>query len=433
MKRRDYFLLCGCMIMFCLTACSSDDNDTTTGAGEEPTNVEPTIVTPKTRADIVLTDAGSKVNDAANQFSLNFFNTVYQHQGAGSNLLISPFSTEAALAMTANGAEGTTLDEMLETLNMKEFGLDDINQYNQTIVKALTDLDNTSFVESANGIWVKKPITLLNSYASRVTTAYGANVENIDFSTGDIAAINDWTKAQTRGMIPTLFDEGETPNCDMLLANALYFNAVWASPFERELTRKGTFTNADGSLSTVDMMESVYEDRGYLSLGLSELCALPYGNRAYSMVFLLPHTDATLEEAIAELAGQDWKQVNTKLESRSAFAKLTLPRFELPATKYDLIPTLKDMGMQTPFTGSANFHAMVSDADVCIGKVNQKTALSVNEQGTQATAVTEVQMLLTGGDFTPTLTEFNLNRPFAFLIKEKSTGVILFAGTVNKL
>ena len=233
-------------------------------------------------------------------------------------------------------------------------------------------------------------------------------------------------------MIPSLFEEDETVDCAMLLANALYFNAVWKEPFMEERTKKSTFRNADGSSADVDMMSAEYDYRDYWSGKTFDLCALPYGNEAFSMVFLLPHEDATLDESIDELAQQDWKKIGESM-GNCQYVSLSVPKFELPATRYDLIPTLKSMGMQTPFIPSADFSGMTEDVTLCIDKVNQKAALTLNEQGTQAAAVTEVRMMVTGGDWTPTPIDFTLNRPFAFLIKEKSTGVILFAGAVNRL
>ena len=201
--KKEWIMLLVSIVML-TTACSSSDepeNSQTEEPAKGPTDnpSKPVVVVPKTRVDVSLTAEGSRINDAVNQFSLKFFNTLYQHQ-EGSNMMMSPFSAEVALSMAVNGARGTTLDEMLTAMNLKGFGIDDVNQYNQTIVKALTDLDNTSFVSSANGIWVKKPLRLLESYVSQMTGAFNANVGSIDFSREDISAINGWTKEQTHGM-----------------------------------------------------------------------------------------------------------------------------------------------------------------------------------------------------------------------------------------
>ena len=428
-------------VVMLATACSSSDEPEIqvqkpeSPQTEEPTEgptKDPVVVEPKTRVDVSLTAEGSRINDAVNQFSLKFFKTLYQHQKEGSNMMMSPFSAEVALSMAVNGARGMTLDEMLTAMNLKGFGIDDVNQYNQTIVKALTDLDNTSFVSSANGIWVKKPLQLLESYISQMKNAFNANVGSTDFSKEDLIAINDWTKEQTHGMIPALFDENEDVDCLVLLANALYFEAVWTKPFRSVFNEKGYFTNADKSQTLVEMMR----DGGYmnyLSCGSFSLCEKSYGNGAYSIVFLLPNDQVALDKSINALCQMNWKELNAKLTNSHQLVALNVPKFEIKEQTYDLIPTLKDMGMQIPFTGLADFRNMTEDVDLAIGKVNQKTALVLNEQGTQAAAVTEIQLIATATGNEPQPVYFKLNRPFAFLIKENSTGAILFAGAINKL
>ena len=428
-------------VVMLATACSSSDEPEIkvpkpeSPKTEEPTEgptKDPVVVEPKTRVDVSLTAEGSRINDAVNQFSLKFFKTLYQHQEEGSNMMMSPFSAEVALSMAANGARGMTLDEMLTAMNLKGFGIDDVNQYNQTIVKALTDLDNTSFVSSANGIWVKKPLQLLESYISQMTNAFNANVGSTDFSKEDLIAINEWTKEQTHGMIPALFDENEDVDCLVLLANALYFEAVWTKPFRSVFNEKGYFTNADKSQTLVEMMR----DGGYmnyLSCGSFSLCEKSYGNGAFSIVFLLPNDQVALDKSINALCQMNWKELNAKLTNSHQLVALNVPKFEIKEQTYDLIPTLKDMGMQIPFTGLADFRNMTEDVDLAIGKVNQKTALVLNEQGTQAAAVTEIQLIATATGNEPQPVYFKLNRPFAFLIKENSTGAILFAGAINKL
>ena len=428
-------------VVMLATACSSSDEPEIqvqkpeSPQTEEPTEgptKDPVVVEPKTRVDVSLTAEGSRINDAVNQFSLKFFKTLYQHQEEGSNMMMSPFSAEVALSMAVNGARGMTLDEMLTAMNLKGFGIDDVNQYNQTIVKALTDLDNTSFVSSANGIWVKKPLQLLESYVSQMTNAFNANVGSTDFSKEDLIAINDWTKEQTHGMIPALFDENEDVDCLVLLANALYFEAVWTKPFLSDFNEKGYFTNADKGQTLVEMMrEGGYMN--YLSCGSFSLCEKSYGNGAFSIVFLLPNDQVALDKSINALCQMNWKELNAKLTNSHQLVALNVPKFEIKEQTYDLIPTLKDMGMQIPFTGLADFRNMTEDVDLAIGKVNQKTALVLNEQGTQAATVTEIQLVATSGGDEPQPVYFKLNRPFAFLIKENSTGAILFAGAINKL
>lgn len=429
-KSNKLWLIALAAVTMMTVACSSDKEELTNELISNEGSSEPTVLEPKTRVDIVISPEESKVNDAVNQFSLKFFNQMANAPMAVPNVFVSPFSAQAALSMTANGAKGETLKQMLAALNMQDFDLNAINKYNQSIIKAIATLDNTSFLSSANGIWSR--VDLLESFIGSMQESYDAKAEKTDFSREALIAINDWAKEHTKGMIPELYDvdKGVSPSLFVVLANALYFNGAWKDPFDKAFTEKGVFTNSDKSQSVIDMMkESGY--RNYLDCGTFDLCEKPYGNEAFSMVFLLPHKGTALSQCIGELTMKDWKALTASLEESEKLVRLTVPKFEWKNLEYNLKPALESMGMQIPFTDQADFRNMTEWNGLFIGSVTQKTALSLNEQGTQAAAITKIEMWGSNGD--DNYVDFVLNRPFAFLIKEKSTGVILFAGAVNRL
>ena len=429
-KSNKLWLIALAAVTMMTVACSSDKEELTNEPISNEGSSEPTVLEPKTRVDIVISPEESKVNDAVNQFSLKFFNQMVNAPMAVPNVFVSPFSAQAALSMTANGAKGETLKQMLAALNMQDFDLNAINKYNQSIIKAIATLDNTSFLSSANGIWSR--VDLLESFIGSMQESYDAKAEKTDFSREALIAINDWAKEHTKGMIPELYDvdKGVSPSLFVVLANALYFNGAWKDPFDKAFTEKGVFTSSDKSQSVIDMMkESGY--RNYLDCGTFDLCEKPYGNEAFSMVFLLPHKGTALSQCIGELTMKDWKALTASLEESEKLVRLTVPKFEWKNLEYNLKPALESMGMQIPFTDQADFRNMTEWNGLFIGSVTQKTALSLNEQGTQAAAITKIEMWGSNGD--DNYVDFVLNRPFAFLIKEKSTGVILFARAVNRL
>ena len=429
-KSNKLWLIALAAVTMMTVACCSDKEELTNEPISNEGSSEPTVLEPKTRVDIVISPEESKVNDAVNQFSLKFFNQMVNAPMAVPNVFVSPFSAQAALSMTANGAKGETLKQMLAALNMQDFDLNAINKYNQSIIKAIATLDNTSFLSSANGIWSR--VDLLESFIGSMQESYDAKAEKTDFSREALIAINDWAKEHTKGMIPELYDvdKGVSPSLFVVLANALYFNGAWKDPFDKAFTEKGVFTSSDKSQSVIDMMkESGY--RNYLDCGTFDLCEKPYGNEAFSMVFLLPHKGTALSQCIGELTMKDWKALTASLEESEKLVRLTVPKFEWKNLEYNLKPALESMGMQIPFTDQADFRNMTEWNGLFIGSVTQKTALSLNEQGTQAAAITKIEMWGSNGD--DNYVDFVLNRPFAFLIKEKSTGVILFAGAVNRL
>lgn len=456
MKRHLITMMFALLVVGLLTACSNGDEQMTVitepevpqkeessdaddaqrdssqeseASKTEDSSGTPIVVVPKQREDITLTAEGSIINDAVNQFSLKFFKELYNHQTSPVNTMVSPFSAQVALSMAANGAKGQTLEEILTAMNLKDFSLDDVNQYNKTIVKALTELDNTSFVSSANGIWSK--VQLLESYINQIRSVFNANVKTTDFSKEDINAINNWAKEQTHGMIPTLIDKDSDVDFLVVLANALYFEAVWEEPFVSDFTKKDKFTNSDKSQTDVDMMrEAGY--RNYLNCSSFDLCEKRYGNSAFSMVFLLPHDNIALEKSINDFCQMDWKELSAKLSENFKYVLLSVPKIQIENQKYDLIPSLKDLGIQTAFNGLADFSNMTESTGLFISAVEQKTALILNETGTTAAATTAIELSAISTGEEPVPLDFKLNRPFAFIIKEKSTGAILFAGAINK-
>jgi serpin B len=202
---------------------------------------------------------------------------------------------------------------------------------------------------------------------------------------------------------------------------------MWSLPFNKELTRDATFTNEDGSVSSVPMMHRHLQFNYFKGSGF-ELAEMPYGNEAFSMVFLLPAEGATVGSVTESLDASVWNDCLSQLQQRSM--DISLPRMNL-AYEITLNDALRDMGMTLIFDETeADFSRINPDAPLVVSLVKQKTTLEINEEGSEASAATGIIMAGATGDIPPSL-EFN--RPFLFFIKEKSTGIILFAGYAKKL
>lgn len=399
-----------------LAACQNDEN--------------PSKPEPKPRKDISLTRVEQSLLDANTDFAFRFFSQVCNTEDEKPNVFISPLSASLCLSMITNGASGNTLTEMQDVLGFpaSSFSLDDLNNYNQKLTTALLDLDNTTQLGIANSIWVKQGFKVYDSFVNVNKQMYDAQVQELDFTSPAAKdVINRWCAEQTNDCIKEVI-KVIPANARMYLLNALYFKGIWASQFEKSATRQENFTNSDGTQQKVNMMNQT-EMFNYTKNSTFSIAELPYGNEAFSMVILLPSGGKTLDESLSELTSENWKEWNSNMAGKQLQVKL--PRFKVEYDK-TLIDDMIAMGMKDAFDGNKADFSKMSAAELYVGVLQQFTYINVDEEGTEAAAVT-VGGMLDSAVGLPVTIPFYVDSPFAFMIKEKSTGAILFMGKVTKL
>ena len=421
MNRNITLLLSALLTILLFASSSCDKNEKLPDNGELPDPIE-----------ISLRGEEVEMLEADQQFAFDFFTRVYDAEKIGQdrNFMISPLSLSMALAMTRNGAAGETEAAMTETLKLTPFNDEEaINSYYSKLREALLATDPSTKLSIANSIWTNKHITIKPAFIAANRDYFHSTVEAVDF--GDpatVGRINQWASDNTQELIDHVLDETD-PMALMYLLNAIYFKGIWTSQFNKKQTRKAPFTYEDGRVKQVDMMQQKAEFN-YTENETMQMVELPYGNQAFHMVVLLPKPGKKLTDINALLRdGNTWGNLNRGL--RSAMVDLQLPRFK---TEYNvrLNDLLTDMGMGIAFSpGVADFSRM-SDADAFISFVDQFTYISTDEEGTEAAAVTVVGVELTSIQEPRNIT-FHANRPFIYLIREKSTGAILFMGAVKNV
>jgi serpin B len=360
-----------------------------------------------------------------NTFAFRLFRMNLQEEKEKQNLLISPLSVSIALGMTWNGADGDTKKEMEEVLEMSGMSVDDINEYYQTVQEALLNVDPSTKLRIANSIWYKQNFPVKPEFLTINQNYFKAEARALDFSNPSaVKTINDWCAEKTDQLIPEIIDRIEN-DVVMYLINAVYFKGIWANRFEKNDTYTGDFTAETGEKIEVDMMNQTFTF-GYASDENAAYLDMPYGNKAFSMTVILPHEGKSLSGAADALTGEFWNEITGNMYPRNV--NVHLPRFKF---KYDIEmqQILKNMGMQESFTSAADFSGIAPD--VRISRVLHKTFVETNEEGTEAAAVTAVEMEFTVSA-EPSVIPFVANRPFMFVIREKSTGIILFVGKVGK-
>ena len=397
-----------------LTACQSEEGNP---------------LEPKERKDIVMSRSEEQMTEESTEFAFRFFNQINQSEKKEPNWMVSPLSASFALGMIANGAAGNTLAEIQQTLGFGQASLDEMNAYYRRMTNELLGLDNTTTMGIANSIWIRKGFKVYDSFVDINKKMYQAKVSSLDFSSPDAPAIiNRWCSEQTNGCIEEVIKE--TQASLMYLLNALYFKGVWVEKFQESATRLEDFCGENGTKSKVQMMNQTEHFR-YAYEETFCMAEFPYGNEAFSMVVVLPDEGQELDGVLEQLTFENWKKLNAQMRGQALSVKF--PKFELHYKK-DLIDDMKTLGVKDAFDEKADFSAL-SPAKLFLTLLEQYTYIKVDEKGTEAAAITVggFEMMAPGPLSPSEVVPFHMNRPFAFFIKEKSTGTILFMGKITKL
>lgn len=370
-----------------------------------------------------------------NGFTLNFFQSL-NGKMKNRSIVCSPLSITYVLSMVNDAAAGTTEQELEQTLGFHKGGIRAVNDYCKNLIYNLPHVDEKVQLDIANAIFLNDKYQLKKQFQQDMATYYDAKAEALDFSSpSTLDKINGWCNEKTRGMIPEILDNVDAAMVSYLL-NAIYFKAEWASMFEKKDTREEPFVTPDGETRVPLMHQNVYMN--YLRNDTYAAVSIPYGNGRWMMTVMLPEEGKTTDDIISSLAASGWSTDYLKNPLREAglyAVDLKLPRFVTAFDTNDaggLIELLKGMGIRQVFDENfAQVPNMCENADLFIGMMKQKAKIEVNEEGSEAAAVTVVGTYVTtsvGPTQEPPKATFHANRPFVYLIHEQSSGVILFVG-----
>ena len=375
-----------------------------------------------------------------NQFTLNFLKTVNEVDQSGKSFIYSPLSITYVLGMVNDAATGDTEKELEQTLGFHKGGIKAVNDYCKKLIEGLPKADNKVTLDIANAIFLNKDYALKQQFQQDMQDYYDAKAEALDFSSPlTLEHINGWCNDKTKGMIPKILDE-VNPDMVSYLLNAIYFKADWASKFDSKNTKDETFTTKTGSTTLPMMHQNVLIS--YLKTNTYSAVILPYGNSLWNMTVMLPEEGATTDDIIKEVAqssvlnNRGWCGTGGNV-FQGYEVDLKLPRFETASdtdeldVKNGLVGLMQKMGIKLAFDSDfAEIPNMCEDRNLYISMMRQKAKIKVNEEGSEAAAVTVAGMYATtavGPQEYPKAT-FHANRPFVYVISEASSGVILFVG-----
>jgi len=377
---------------------------------------------PKQPKQINLTTRANEVIAGSNGFGIDLFRVTALEEDA--NMMLSPLSAGTALTMLLNGCNTQTYVQIRDMLGYEGLTLDEINDAYRSLVEQLLVVDPEVQLALANAVWYRQGFEVKPDYLSTMDSAFVAQIGALDFSDPSaLETINNWAKDNTNGKIPKVLDEIES-DVVMFLMNALYFKGTWTYQFETSQTSVAPFHLANGSAVNVDMMRSLIPVKMHSDNGATAV-ELPYGRQNFSMVIILPEN--SLGEYLPDFEKTDWSSITAELDAitEPAEAEMIMPKFKFDYEKY-LNDQLKSMGMLDAFEPELADLSGISDADIYVDFVKQNTFVDVNEEGTEAAAVTTIGIKEVS--MPPT---FTVDKPFIFAIRERTTNTLLFIGKVE--
>lgn len=351
-----------------------------------------------------------------NEFGFDMMDKMEQHE----NLLFSPTSIKAALAMAYDGANNDTQKEFEDV-----FGFD---EQNSAFIEQLKQLKESAKI--SNSVWILKGYDVLPAYIDSLKSRYDAPPNHTDFKNKPAESaekINKWIENNTDGMIKKMLTPESVEEFKLALVNAIYFNQDWKLPFDESRTIEKDFNNLDGTVVKANMMRSLNRYRAYDGKK-EKVIELSYNDDKTSMIIVLPN----------KMQGYDLdNNAFTKLNNQLTWQKVNmeLPKFTFEIPTFEVRELLMSLGLKLAFTDVADFSGMREEKDLKIGNVLHKAKIIVNEKGTEAAAATVVGMVeITSVSVNPDpIMEFKADKPFFYFIKDNATGTLLFMGKMNAM
>lgn len=375
----------------------------------------------KVQTSLDLSKVQTSLLEGNSLFAIDIFKKLNE-EDANINIFISPISISTALTMTYNGAGSTTKEAMAKALKYDGIELETLNTGYKNILAYLNNIDRKVQLDISNSIWIRKGEKIKEDFISANKENFYAQVSEIDFQDSKAAdTINNWINKATKGKIDKMVDSPISPDVVMYLINAIYFKGQWTKQFDKKLTFDGTFTTLEGKQKEVKMM-SRKDEVEYGQVDNAKIVRLPYGNEKISMYCILPEEGININNYIQQFNIEQWNDLKSSL-AKTKGVILQIPRFKMEYGIKNLNDSLITLGMGEAFSMSADFSGIREG--IYISRVLHKAVIEVNEEGSEAAAVTVVETT-EGAAVEPV--SFIADRPFIFIIADDETGTILFMG-----
>lgn len=352
--------------------------------------------------------------------------TLFKEHLQEENPVLSPVSAYVALTMAGDGANGNTYDEFCNVLG-------DMTVMSDYMMNEFPVQTDDLKVQLANSVWIDDEFTADDYWVGCIKSFYDAQAFQNDLKTEQtMQAMNEWVNIHTNGLIKDMLEQPLEDETRLVLFNALYFKGMWCNTFIPEGTYEETFYAKDGEIQ-VPMMHQSMERYEYFSNEDVAGVVMPYREGNYAFVAFMPQN---VKDTIRNVyKGMTPEKVKELLESRqNILINLTLPKFEVSFDK-KLNDSLKNMGLVDAFDEENADFSRMGTADsgypICINLVRQKAVVKIDEEGTEAAAVTECVMVDTCALIEKEPIEVCFNRPFGYMIMDMETQIPLFMGIMD--
>lgn len=405
MKTLSLFSTVSFLLLFLLSGCTEDKNT--------PTPIEGKPV-----------HLSARVAGQTTSFAFDLLQKIDASEPAGENIFVSPLSLHIALGMLVNGAEEETKAAILKAMKSDNGSVEDLNNAYKTLLKELPNADEKVKLAIANSMWSRAGFPIKNSFKDVLNSVFDSEIYDEPFNTSTVGKINQWASDNTEGKIDNVI-ESISDDLVMFLMNALYFKGDWKYAFQKSQTQDWNFRLDSGNEKQVKMMFVESDLRAYQSADFTAV-ELPYSSGQFNLTFFLPASGKTLTETIQKFDHTQWETVQNGLNK--ADTKVGFPKFSMDY-EIQLKNVLSQMGMGRAFGGDAQFSGISEAAKLSVDFVKQNTFLNIDEEGTEAAAVTTIGVGLTSvGPSGPRT--YIADQPFFFVISENTSNTVLFTGRV---
>ncbi|MBE0677053.1 MAG: serpin family protein [Bacteroidales bacterium] len=383
---------------------------------------EPVNLIPKS---FELTAAAPQTIASGNEFGIELFTRVAS--GEPENLMLSPLSASTALTMLLNGCDGDTYEQLKGTLKFPaDLTISDINEAYNSLITQLLEADPKVTFSLANAVFYRNEFSVKPAFLSIMNVDYDAYLRGLDFSlTSALTTINKWASDNTNGKIPKVLDE-ISADAVMFIMNALYFKGDWSFQFDKTKTQDRPFFPESSGQINVSTMNGEVGAKVVSGTGFAAI-EMPYGRTNFTMIAIVP--EGALTGFMSGFNYLLWSDITGDLDELDEFGKTVvyMPKFTFDYETF-LNQQLQAMGMTDAFDPSLADLSGISDANIYVSFVKQNTFVAVDEEGTEAAAVTTIGVEVTS--FPPQPRQFIIDKPFIFAIRERTTNTLLFIGQV---
>jgi len=362
----------------------------------------------------------------------DLYSTVERQEVGERNVLISPLSIQLAASLVYNGARGNSKHQLATMLGLHNVSDHLVQQETRKLLLSYAELKKnlTANIELANVIFADESAEVKNTYEEILNKSFLTSTQRLNYSDTVESAeiINSWVADKTNNLIndlvsPTSF----SPTTRMMLLNAVYFKANWQLPFQKAFTKTDEFFVSKDRFVDADMMfldDSIYygQDKDLES----QIISLQYEDPNFTMIIMLPDSESGLKTLSQKLKGKNLTQIHNSLNPREMI--LFLPKFKT-GYKTELVSAFRSLGVSDIFAADSADLSGITPEPVFISDIIHQTKIEVNEEGSEAAAVTGVQIdIRSGASWNPIW--LNINRPFFFVIQDLKNNIPLFMGKI---